>query len=91
LIAVRGDEASELLLQQAGIRFLVITFDRLLANGVFGGTMQKMLRALENAYCYPVVTEFTVNFRERRVLDKSPAVPPYETMGWGVWSLCQRG
>lgn len=65
LIAVRDDEASELL-RAAGRESdsWVITFDRLLANGVFCGTMQKMLRALENAYCYPVDTEFTVNFRE---------------------------
>ncbi|OFV81435.1 MAG: pyruvate, phosphate dikinase [Acidobacteria bacterium RBG_16_64_8] len=40
----------------------VLTFDRLLAATEFVRDMREMLRVLQDAYEYPVDTEFTVNF-----------------------------
>lgn len=40
----------------------IITFDNLLSKTDFAPTMQRMLKKLEEAYNYPVDTEFTINF-----------------------------
>ena len=40
----------------------VLTFKRLLSETDFTGTMQRILKTLENYYQYPVDIEFTVNF-----------------------------
>jgi hypothetical protein len=43
----------------------ILTFDRLLKETRFIDTMRSVLAALENAYEYPVETEFTTNFSDR--------------------------
>lgn len=43
-------------------RAWLLTFDPLLSDSSFAQTMQGMLKRLEQAYRYPVDTEFTVNF-----------------------------
>jgi len=43
----------------------IITFDNLLSDKTFCGTMQKILQILEKNYGYPVDIEFTVNFKNR--------------------------
>jgi hypothetical protein len=40
----------------------VLTFDKLLKDTDFPSNMREMLRALQDAYDYPVETEFTANF-----------------------------
>ncbi|PLX89694.1 MAG: phosphoenolpyruvate synthase [Desulfuromonas sp.] len=53
LIESRGKEKQDVWL---------LTFDQLFADSSFQGLMQRMLKALEKAYRYPVDVEFTVNF-----------------------------
>lgn len=53
LLARRGQEKQDVWL---------LTFDQLLAEKEFLGLMQRMLKALEEAYEYPVDVEFTINF-----------------------------
>jgi hypothetical protein len=42
----------------------LLTFDQLFADNHFSTLMKKMLKALEEAYQYPVDVEFTVNFTD---------------------------
>ncbi len=44
----------------------ILTFDALLAETPFVGDMRRMLRALQDAYAYPVDVEFTANFEDSR-------------------------
>jgi len=53
----------DLIAEQEGNRW-VITFDPLVSDPGFRETMQKILKILEDAYGYPVDTEFTINFKE---------------------------
>jgi hypothetical protein len=47
---------------RGGVFSWVLTFDRLLRDTDFVGDMRKMLHILQEAYDYPVDTEFTTNF-----------------------------
>ena len=40
----------------------LVTFDRLLGEEQFTGTMQRLLKTLESTYRYPVDIEYTINF-----------------------------
>lgn len=42
----------------------ILTFDNLLSNTSLSGVLHRMLKALEEAYDYPVEIEFTVNFTQ---------------------------
>ena len=53
----------DLIAEQEGNRW-IITFDPLVSDPGFRETMQKILKILEDAYGYPVDTEFTINFKE---------------------------
>jgi hypothetical protein len=43
----------------------ILTFDELMSSTDFPSVMRKMLKRLEDAYQYPVDTEFTVNFNSQ--------------------------
>lgn len=58
LLERRGQEKQDIWL---------LTFDQLLAEKEFTGLMQRMLKALEEAYEYPVDVEFTINFTSDQV------------------------
>ncbi|MFC1489676.1 PEP/pyruvate-binding domain-containing protein [Candidatus Latescibacterota bacterium] len=44
--------------------YWMITFEKLFAETEFIGDMRELLKTLQDAYDYPVDTEFTANFRE---------------------------
>jgi hypothetical protein len=61
--AVKDHETTRLLKSRGGKGDVwLLTFDNLLADISFTGLMRKMLKALEEAYQYPVDVEFTINF-----------------------------
>ncbi|MDD4878922.1 MAG: PEP/pyruvate-binding domain-containing protein [Candidatus Omnitrophica bacterium] len=49
---------------KAGEEHWILTFDKLFSETSFGEIMQKMLKALEKRYGYPLDIEFTVNFKK---------------------------
>jgi hypothetical protein len=61
---VRDVEADQQMRERGikGKEALILTFDKLLSESPFPGTMQKMLKKLESTYQYPVDIEFTANF-----------------------------
>lgn len=63
LVGQRDTEAEEKMkeLGMAGQSW-VLTFDKLLSDTDFSGTMQRLLKTLEETYRYPVDVEFTANF-----------------------------
>ncbi|MDD5681058.1 MAG: PEP/pyruvate-binding domain-containing protein, partial [Candidatus Omnitrophica bacterium] len=64
LIATKDYESTERLHDMGSDQEAwVITFDKLLSEKRFRIFMQKILRALEESYEYPVDIEFTVNFK----------------------------
>jgi hypothetical protein len=64
LVSVRDVEADQQMRERGikGKEALILTFDKLLSESPFPGTMQKMLKKLESTYQYPVDIEFTANF-----------------------------
>jgi len=62
---VRDYEASRRMeeIGKTGEEFWILTFDSLFSKTGFGEVMQKMLKALERRYGYPLDIEFTVNFK----------------------------
>jgi len=86
LIAVEDREATDEL-RGMGIEeeSRIVTFDNLLANEKFTAAMQCILKTLENAYRYPVDTEFTVNFRKNGQFQINLLqCRPMQTKGLGV-------
>jgi hypothetical protein len=65
-VAVRDAELSRRVKQQGGRgdQYWLLTFDKLFSETSFLRSMQKILKALEGAYSYPVDIEFTANFTE---------------------------
>jgi hypothetical protein len=65
-VAVRDSELSRRVRQQGGRggQYWLLTFEKLFSETSFIQNMQKILKALENAYSYPVDIEFTANFIE---------------------------
>jgi len=65
-VAVRDAELSRRVKQQGGRgdQYWLLTFDKLFSETSFLRSMQKILKALESAYSYPVDIEFTANFTE---------------------------
>ncbi|RLF62997.1 MAG: phosphoenolpyruvate synthase, partial [Thermoplasmata archaeon] len=65
-VAVNDPQLSRRVREQTGRgeQYWLLTFKKLFAETSFGQNMQKMLKALESAYNYPVDIEFTANFTE---------------------------
>ena len=62
----------------------IITFDKLFAEKDFQQTIQKILKAIETAYGYPVDIEFTINFKENNDFQFNLLqCRPLKTKGWG--------
>jgi len=65
-IAVSDSQLSRRVKEQAGRseQYWLLTFEKLFSKTPFTQNMQKILKALESAYSYPVDIEFTANFTE---------------------------
>ncbi|KPK42803.1 MAG: hypothetical protein AMJ65_07135 [Phycisphaerae bacterium SG8_4] len=65
-VAVRDSQLSRRARQQSGRteQYWLLTFEKLFSQTSFVRNMQKILKALETAYSYPVDIEFTANFIE---------------------------
>ncbi|MFA5100142.1 MAG: PEP/pyruvate-binding domain-containing protein [Candidatus Omnitrophota bacterium] len=65
LIGVRDDEADRRMAERGveGARSWILTFDKLFSSTQFKDVMQRILKALESRYGYPVDIEFTANFK----------------------------
>jgi hypothetical protein len=63
LFAVRDRETMDIMRERGNNKDAwLLTFDTLLTETPFLGTMSRMLKTIEGAYKYPVDVEFTVNF-----------------------------
>jgi len=63
-IAVKDYEAIRMM-SERGVEdkeYWILTLDNLFSDNVLAGSLKKILKALEEAYLYPVEIEFTVNF-----------------------------
>ena len=65
-VAVRDSQLSRRVKEQGGRgeQYWLLTFEKLFSETSFIESMQKILKALETAYSYPVDIEFTANFIE---------------------------
>ncbi|MBN2269045.1 MAG: PEP/pyruvate-binding domain-containing protein [Sedimentisphaerales bacterium] len=65
-IAVNDPQLSRQVREQTGRggQYRILTFKKLFSQTSFVPNMQKILKALERAYSYPVDVEFTANFTE---------------------------
>ena len=65
-IAVNDPQLSRQVREQTGRgeQYRILTFKKLFSETPFVSNIQKILKALENAYSYPVDIEFTANFTE---------------------------
>ncbi|MEA3224591.1 MAG: PEP/pyruvate-binding domain-containing protein [Planctomycetota bacterium] len=83
-VAVRDSQLSRRVREQGGRgdQYWLLTFEKLFSKTSFIRDMQKILKALETAYSYPVDIEFTANFIENgRTMINLLQCRPLQTRG----------
>jgi len=84
-VAVRDSQLSRRVREQGGRsdQYWLLTFEKLFSETSFIRNMQKILKALEAAYSYPVDIEFTANFIENgRTMINLLQCRPLQTRGY---------
>lgn len=64
--------------------FWILSLNEVVRNKTLITTMQQMLKILEEAYQYPVDTEYTVNFRDKSFQINLLQCRPHQTQGLGT-------